>query len=81
MFSKQKKLLTKKNKKIMSTLDLSAYGVQEMDHQEMIETDGGIFLKLLALAAIAVFASGCVQVGSNNEATIEVKVEVVKCNC
>jgi len=25
----------------MNTLDLNAYGVQEMSHQEMVETNGG----------------------------------------
>ena len=31
----------------MKNLDLNAYGVQEMNHQEMVETDGGV-LGLLA---------------------------------
>jgi len=33
----------------MKTLDLNAYGVQEMSHQEMVETNGG-FLPLVVFA-------------------------------
>ena len=44
----------------MKNLDLNAYGVREMNHQEMVETDGGGFLiGLLIVAVIAVVATGC----------------------
>jgi len=37
----------------MNTLDLNAYGVQEMNHQEMVETDGGVWpLVRLAIGAL-----------------------------
>ncbi|MFV0471100.1 MAG: hypothetical protein ACK5L7_03565 [Paludibacteraceae bacterium] len=35
----------------MKTLDLNAYGVQEMNAAEMRETDGGIIIPALALYA------------------------------
>ena len=36
----------------MKNLDLNAFGVQEIDHQEMVKTDGGI-LPLIPLGFIA----------------------------
>ena len=50
----------------MKTLDLNAYGVSEMNHQEMVETDGG-FLPLLIIAAVAIVASSCVHVDNHKE--------------
>ena len=41
----------------MKTLDLNAYGVNEMTHQEMVETDGGFFFLVLLLAKPAMEAS------------------------
>ena len=37
----------------MENLDLNAYDVQEMNHQEMVETDGGDWL------AIGLSVAGC----------------------
>jgi len=39
--------------KIMNTLDLNAYGVTEMNHQEMVETDGGWRILVVAAAFMA----------------------------
>ena len=39
----------------MTKLDISAYGVQEMNHQEMVETEGG-FWPLVVAAVVAVGA-------------------------
>ena len=45
----------------MKNLDLNAYGVQEMNHQEMVETDGGGWLANigvgLAVAGMVVAAA------------------------
>jgi hypothetical protein len=47
----------------MKNLDLNAYGVVEMNHQEMVETDGGLgFLVVLAVVAVAAVCSSCVNV-------------------
>jgi lactobin A/cerein 7B family class IIb bacteriocin len=45
--------------KIMKTLDVSAYGVEEMCKQEMMQAEGGILPLLIAAAVILVGASGC----------------------
>ena len=34
----------------MKTLDLNAYGVMEMSHQDMVEADGGLVFLLLLVA-------------------------------
>lgn len=47
----------------MTKLDINAYGVQEMNHQEMVETEGG-FLPLVVAAVVAL--AGTVVVGCNN---------------
>ena len=39
----------------MKSLDLNAYGVSEMSHQEMVETDGGGWLEKVAKAIIEGF--------------------------
>ena len=56
----------------MKSLDLNAYGVKEMNRQEMVETDGGLggLLILGAIAVVALVASSCGSKGSgsNNEA-------------
>ena len=41
--------------KIMNTLDLNAYGVQEMNKQEMVETDGGLWKALFIAAAVHIY--------------------------
>ena len=46
----------------MKTLDLNAYGVQEMNQQEMMETDGGAAWLAAVGAAIAAVASSPVVV-------------------
>jgi len=43
----------------MKTLDLNAYGVSEMSHQEMVETDGGSLLVIGVVLLVAVVASSC----------------------
>ncbi|GHS92219.1 hypothetical protein FACS1894203_4360 [Bacteroidia bacterium] len=57
----------------MKNLDLNAYGVVEMSQQEMVDTEGGLFLAgLIVCAVIALCATSCVnspvtiQVGSKN---------------
>jgi len=45
----------------MKNLDLNKYGVQEMNAEEIRETDGGIFFEIVIAAAalgVAVFALG-----------------------
>ena len=49
----------------MTKLDISAYGVQEMNHQEMVETEGGLIGVILAVTALFALA-GTVVVGCNN---------------
>jgi len=40
----------------MKTLDLNAYGVQEMTHQEMVEENGGeFFLAAFAIALCVIY--------------------------
>ena len=43
----------------MKTLDLNAYGVQEMNAVEMQKTDGG-FIPIIIIVGIGLLASGCV---------------------
>ena len=38
----------------MENLDLNAYGVQEMNHQEMVETDGGGLLTAFLIGGAVV---------------------------
>ena len=52
----------KENK--MTKLDISAYGVQELNHQEMVETEGGLIGVILAVTALVALA-GTVVVGCN----------------
>ena len=40
----------------MQTLDLNAYGVQEMNRREMVETDGGVF-GWIALTVVTYFVT------------------------
>jgi len=53
----------------MNTIDLNAYGVQQMSHQEMVETNGGIFpiviwgIKITAKKAAAALVGGTVVAG------------------
>jgi len=62
----------------MKNLDLNAYGVQEMNHQEMVETDGGIGLLtgLLIVGGLLLLTS-CGSKGSHGSAN-EVTTVVVK---
>jgi len=62
----------------MKNLDLNAYGVSEMNHQEMVETDGGglitglIILGCIVVAAVATICNNTVIVnngGSNDNKT------------
>ena len=41
----------------MKNLDLNAYGVTEMNHQEMVETNGGSVLVAAVLGLIALVAA------------------------
>ena len=44
----------------MKTLEINAYGVQEMNKQEMVETEGGILpLVIAAIVVVGAGASGC----------------------
>jgi len=63
--NKQKKL------KKMKNLDLNAYGVQEMNHQEMVETDGGGLLLGVIIVGGLLLLTGCGSKGSgsNNQTT------------
>ena len=47
----------------MKNLNLKAMGVQEMNHSELVQTEGGLgFIAVVVVAAIAVVASSCVTV-------------------
>ncbi|MCL2414291.1 MAG: class IIb bacteriocin, lactobin A/cerein 7B family [Bacteroidales bacterium] len=60
----------------MNNLDLNAYGVQEMNHQEMVETNGGWIVTGLIILGIALLASGCtIVIGDNNNINTQVDVE------
>ena len=61
----------------MKTLDLNAYGVSEMNQQELVETDGGFIIKGLIIIGVGLLMSGCI--GSNNKQ--EIKVEIKRCGC
>ena len=50
----------------MKTLDLNAYGVQEINCAEMQKTDGGSFLIGLAFFALCGFV-GCIIYGAAND--------------
>ena len=52
----------------MKNLDLKLMGVQEMNAFEMQETDGGLFLIILAVCAAVVLLSSCV----NGPVTVQV---------
>lgn len=44
----------------MKNLNLKAMGVQEMNHSELVQTEGGLgFIAVVVVAAIAVVASSC----------------------
>jgi len=51
----------------MKNLDLNAYGVQEMNHQEMVETDGGDVITALIITGIALVSSSCVTLREAND--------------
>ena len=58
----------------MKNLDLNAYGVQEMNQQEMVETDGGIaFITALVAVAVVAFVGVVVALVANPKTTITVK--------
>jgi len=50
-----------------TTFDLNAYGVQQMSHQEMVETDGGFRIIMIssmyAMRAVVSWAAGEVAAG------------------
>ena len=47
----------------MTNLDINAYGVQEMNKQEMIQTEGGFWpIVVAAIAIIGAVTSSCVYV-------------------
>ena len=55
----------------MKTLEINAYGVQEMNKQEMVETEGGILpLVIAAIVVVGAVASGCVKVDRHVEINI-----------
>ena len=60
----------------MKTLDLNAYGVSEMNQQELETTDGG-WWPLVVVAAL--FLSSCI--GSNNKMENKIEVTVKPCGC
>ena len=61
----------------MENLDLNAYGVQEMNHQEMVETDGGGLLTAFLIGgAVALLLTSCGSKGSHGSEN-NVKVVVV----
>ena len=49
----------------MKNLDLNAYGVKEMSHQEMVETDGGGIITGLIIVGAALLLASCGSKGSN----------------
>jgi lactobin A/cerein 7B family class IIb bacteriocin len=49
----------------MKNFDLNGFGVQEMNAEEMRETDGG-FIPLVIIA-VAVVMSSCIQVNVNSD--------------
>ena len=51
----------------MTKLDISAYGVQELNHQEMVETEGGGIVTGLVIAAVAALCTGCIYVDNHTE--------------
>ena len=62
----------------MKNLDLNAYGVNEMSHQEMVETDGGGIITGLVIAAIIIVgavSSSCTYAPDQSK-TINVNVQV-----
>lgn len=58
----------------MTQLNINAYGVQELNKQEMIQTEGGFLpIVIAAVVAVAALATGCTYnttntyvVGDNN---------------
>jgi len=54
----------------MKNLDLNAYGVSEMNHQEMVETDGGDLFGIVRKVTIAVSAF--------TDAAVKASVQVLK---
>ena len=54
----------------MTKLDINAYGVQELNRQEMVETEGGLIGVILAVTALFALA-GTIVVGCNNSITTE----------
>ena len=45
----------------MKTLDLNSPGLEEMTTLEMKETDGGLLLVILAVCAVTLLVSSCVN--------------------
>ena len=71
------KIMNKQKLKIMKTLDLNAYGVSEMNKQEMMETDGG-FISITAALWIGFGAGAIVAIicylrgrGGDDDAAID----------
>ena len=58
----------------MKTLDLNAYGVSEMTHQEMVETDGGSLLVIGVILLVGVVAASCTYAPDNRQYTTNVIV-------
>lgn len=54
-------------------LELSAYGVSEMNRQEMVETDGGIWFAVVVVAALLL--TSCTT-NIDNSKTVNVNVQV-----
>jgi lactobin A/cerein 7B family class IIb bacteriocin len=60
----------------MKNLDLNAYGVEEMNQQEMIDTNGGIAWWAAVLIVVAVLVVVELFANDNNPDTkVEVKVD------
>jgi lactobin A/cerein 7B family class IIb bacteriocin len=60
----------------MKTLELNAYGVSEMNRQEMVETDGGLGgLIVLGIIVVAAIVSGCTT-NIDNSKTVNFNVQV-----
>jgi hypothetical protein len=67
----KQKLLISKNFTFMKKFDLSAYGVSEMNQQELIETDGGgpitaLIVGIACLVAVIVAAVAVAAVVDDN---------------
>ena len=56
----------------MKNFDLNGFGVQEMNAEEMRETDGG-FIPLVIIA-VAVVMSSCIQVNVNSDIWIAMQI-------